>query len=73
MIPGRVERCHICGKPMREFKGVYLCLPCNERYGEFYNFFTSASKEYLDYNNHVVIECPGATILTTAIVESFRV
>jgi hypothetical protein len=56
------ERCHICGKTMREFKGVYLCLPCNEKYGDYYNFFTSASKEYHDSNDHVVIECPGATI-----------
>jgi hypothetical protein len=56
------ERCHICGKTMREFKGVYLCLPCNEKYGDYYNFFTSASKEYHDSNDHIVIECPGATI-----------
>ena len=56
------EHCHICGKLMREYKGVYLCLPCNEKYGDFYNFFTNASKEHLDSNNHVVIECPGATI-----------
>jgi len=47
---------------MREFKGVYLCLPCNEKYGDYYNFFTAASKEYQDSNDHVVIECPGATI-----------
>lgn len=56
------ERCHICGKPMREYKGVYLCLPCNEKYGDYYNFFTSASREFQDSNDRVTIECPGVTI-----------
>lgn len=61
-MSSNAERCHICGKVMHEYKGVYLCLPCNEKYGEFYNFFNSASREHLDNNDHIVIECPGVTI-----------
>jgi len=58
----RPQHCHICGRPMREYKGVYLCLPCNEKYGEFYGFFNSASKDYQDAKDFAVIECPGVTI-----------
>lgn len=56
------KRCHICGKPMKEFKGVYMCLPCNEKYGQYYNYFKSATEEYQKQGDWVVIECPGATI-----------
>ncbi len=56
------QRCHICGKVMREYKGVYLCLPCNERYGDFYGFFNSASRDYHEEKEYVIIECPGVTI-----------
>jgi hypothetical protein len=47
---------------MREYKGICLCLPCNERYGDYYNFFTSASREFQDSNDRKIIECPGVTI-----------
>ncbi len=47
---------------MREFKGVYLCLPCNDKYGEYYNFFKSASQEFYGAQDKVAIECPGVTI-----------
>lgn len=61
-MTGRPDRCHICGKAMREFKGIYLCLGCNDRYGEYYSFFSKASREFQDDNEYVVIECPGVTI-----------
>ncbi len=60
--PSHSQRCHICGRPMREFKGVSLCLPCNEKYGEFYGFFNNASKDFADQKEFVVIDCPGATV-----------
>lgn len=47
---------------MTEFKGVEICLPCNDKYGNFYNFFRSAAEEYKKDSDKAMIECPGATI-----------
>jgi hypothetical protein len=47
---------------MTEFKGVKLCIPCNDKYGRYYNFFQSASAEFQKEKDRVRIECPGATI-----------
>jgi hypothetical protein len=47
---------------MQEFKGVALCLPCNDKYGDYYNFFQSAAKDYQNDSDKAIIECPGATI-----------
>ncbi len=49
---------------MREFKGIFMCLECNDKYGEFYNFFSSAVSDFKkeDGKDVVFVECPGATI-----------
>jgi len=56
--------CAICGKRMRQFKGIYMCLACNDKYGEYYNFFSSAAKDLKtrDGRDAIMIDCPGATI-----------
>lgn len=61
-MAAEIQRCHICGHRMQEFKGVFICLPCNDKYGDFYNFFQSASEEYQKDSDKARIECPGATI-----------
>lgn len=56
--------CGICGKRMRKFKGIYMCLECNDKYGEYYNFFSSAVSDFKkqDGTDVVLVSCPGATI-----------
>lgn len=58
------NRCPICGKSMDMFKGVPMCVNCNDRYGEYYNFFANAVDDYKgeDGKDKVLIECPGATL-----------
>jgi hypothetical protein len=58
------EICPICGRRMRKFEEVYLCVDCNDRYGDYYNFFASAVQEYKGGGGEemVMIDCPGATI-----------
>jgi hypothetical protein len=56
------NRCHICGRRLTEFKGVRLCLPCTDRYGDYYRFFQSASRDFRNSMDKIIIECPGATI-----------
>jgi hypothetical protein len=62
MGDGRI--CAICGKQMRKFKGIFMCLECNDKYGEYYNFFSSAVSDYKrhDGTDVVLVNCPGATI-----------
>ncbi|MBU1317825.1 MAG: DC1 domain-containing protein [candidate division Zixibacteria bacterium] len=62
MTGGRI--CAICGRKMREFKGIYMCLECNDKYGEYYNFLSTAVSEFKkpDGKDVVLIECPGATV-----------
>lgn len=47
---------------MRLFKGISICLVCNEKYGEYYNFFRTASRDFQDAQDVITIECPGVTI-----------
>jgi hypothetical protein len=49
---------------MREFKGMHMCLGCNDKYGNYYNFFSSAAEEFrsIQGKETEVIECPGVTI-----------
>jgi len=57
--------CAICGKRMRQFKGIFMCLECNDKYGEYYSFFSKAVSEFKqeeDGAEKVLVECPGATI-----------
>ncbi len=58
------RRCAICGKSMKEFKGIFMCLSCNDKYGEYYNFFSSAVADFKNSSGKdvVMIECPGVTI-----------
>ncbi len=58
------DNCPICGKKMREFNDVRICVDCNDRYGDYYNFFSRAVQEFKgsDGREMVIIECPGATI-----------
>lgn len=56
------SKCHICGRRLTEFKGVSLCLPCNDKYGDYYNYFQKASRDYQDSGDKMVVKCPGATI-----------
>jgi len=61
---GEERICAICGKRMREFKGIYMCLECNDKYGEYYNFLSDAVSDFKksDGKDMVMIECPGATV-----------
>ncbi len=61
-MSGESQRCHICGRRLTEFKGVSICLPCNDKYGNFYNFFQTAAGDYQKDRDKTLIECPGATI-----------
>ena len=58
------QLCPICGKSMRRFRDQYICVNCNDRYGDYYNFFANAVKDFRkdDGEEMVLIECPGATI-----------
>ncbi|MBD3217106.1 MAG: hypothetical protein GF310_02435 [candidate division Zixibacteria bacterium] len=58
------EICPICGKQMKKFNDVFICVECNDRYGDYYNFFANAVSEYKgdDGREMVMIDCPGATI-----------
>ncbi|NIP41468.1 MAG: hypothetical protein GWO41_06635 [candidate division Zixibacteria bacterium] len=58
------EICPICGKRMGKFNHVHICVECNDRYGDYYNFFANAVGEYKgdEGREMVMIECPGATI-----------
>jgi hypothetical protein len=49
---------------MREFKGVHMCLECNDKYGEYYTFFSSAISDFRrnDGKEVILVDCPGATI-----------
>ena len=60
----KVEVCPICGKKLHSFKGLSMCLTCNDRYGEYYSFFAQAASEYKseDGREMAMIECPGVTI-----------
>lgn len=60
----RKELCPICGKAMRRFNDHDICVNCNDRYGDYYNFFANAVKDFKkdDGEDNVLIECPGATI-----------
>jgi len=61
--------CAICGKRMRRFKGIYMCLECNDKYGDYYNYFSKAVSEFKrdpDGADKVMIECPGASIYDEA-------
>ena len=58
------EICPICGKQMKNFNDVFICVDCNDRYGDYYNFFANAVSEYKgdDGKEMVMVDCPGATI-----------
>ncbi len=49
---------------MREFKGIHMCLECNDKYGEYYSFFSSAVSDFRkqDGTEVILVRCPGATI-----------
>jgi hypothetical protein len=58
------EKCPICGRPMKKFDQTYMCIECNDRYGDYYNFFARAVQEFKgeDGREKVIIECPGVTV-----------
>ena len=60
------NKCHICGRKLTEFKGVALCLPCNDKFGDYYGFFQEATREYQQDGDKLIIKCPGATIYDSA-------
>jgi hypothetical protein len=52
-----------------------ICRRCNEKFGDYYNFFSAASKEFQESSNQVIIECPGITIYdetNTRVVQGVR-
>jgi hypothetical protein len=72
MSEGRI--CAICGKRMQEFKGIFMCLECNDKYGEYYSFFSNAVSEFKGAGGQdvVLIDCPGASVYDESNTEVVR-
>jgi hypothetical protein len=69
-----VKKCPICGQDMKNNNGSEVCSNCGDRYGEYYNFFAKAVKDFRggDDSDKVIIECPGATIYDNSNTEVIR-
>jgi len=59
-----IKCCPICGRQLKKVDDVVVCLICNDRYGEYYNFFAGAVEDRNKDGGEdkVLIECPGASI-----------
>ena len=58
------KRCSICGRELETVNDVKICMKCNDRYGDYYNFFADAVEDFgsEEGEDKILIECPGASL-----------
>lgn len=56
------HQCPHCGEKLQEVGGLPICLRCNDRRGDHYNYLSRSITDFGQQSDKILIECQGATL-----------